>query len=344
MSKYWKVENQKVFWNGNIVRGADAESLTPLSDSWAKDSKNVYCQKSTIKGADAATFEVLNPLWARDKERAYYTYGLLPDANASTFATLDNGIIPQEDPNRKTYGGYATDGFNVFFYMMTIGKPSKIPKADPSSFQIIKPLFARDKNGAYYERNRIQGADPSQLTVLGGIYSTDGKKVFYGNKAIVGAHAPTFAVSSSDVHRASDKLSTYINGMPDIDGEFTQNTNAIKMHREVRFSLNVEDTHCSENIFTGLEEELATFLALCNLRSIEEYEKFTRGKRGENAVIRSVEKLNAHIPKPVAIITDDSIEVTPYGLSAYKQLGQCVDHLIGAIDNLKQNQESSNAN
>lgn len=210
----WTVHSDRVLWRHYPVRGADAATFVALSETWARDVKNVYCQKSVLRGADVSTFEVLNPLWARDRFSAYYTYGRIADADALTFKALDSGIIPLDDRHDHLCGGYASDGKSVYFYMMTIGKPSKLPRADPASFHVVNPRFARDCQAAYYERFRIPGADPTSLSVLGGIYCTDGQQVFYGNTPVPGAHAASFVVSTTDPRCAQDRSANYLRGEP----------------------------------------------------------------------------------------------------------------------------------
>jgi DKNYY family len=327
MSKYWTKQGAKVLWNDYPVRGADAGSFTPLDDTWAKDFKNVYCQKSVLRGADVSTFEVLNPLWARDKTSAYYTFGRVAEAIATTFKALDTGVIPLEPGYGELYGGYATDEHTVFFYLMTVGKPSRLLKADASSFQVISPRFGRDKRNAYYERNCIQGADPNHFTVLGGLYSTDGNRVFYGNHQVVGAHAASFAVSSTDASSAFDQSQTFERGRSVAELENDRNLRANGVHRLVSFSPTKAAISYEDSKFVGLEEELGTFLTLCSCESIEKYEAFTRGKRGEKAILRSIEKLNAHLPKPLAVVSSTNIDVTPEGIAAYEQFGKDIDRL-----------------
>lgn len=208
----WKVDAGHLFWNDHLVKGADASTFEPLSETWARDSRNVYCQNKRIIGADVGTFEVLNPLWARDKGMAYYTYGRVKDADPSSFKSLDDGIVPLEEGYGELNAGYATDGQFVFHYLMTVGKPSKLPKADPSTFEVIGPSFGRDAHAAYYERFRIPGASPATLQHLGGIYSTDGNMVFYGNGVVVGAHPDSFVVARERFTSAHDRSRKYSRG------------------------------------------------------------------------------------------------------------------------------------
>lgn len=208
----WTTQDGKVLWRHYPVRGADAKSFVPIDETWAKDAKHVYCQYSILKGADVSTFEVLNPLWARDRTTAYYTHGRIAEANASTFKALDTGIVPVGDGHDALHAGFATDGDSVFFYMMTIGKPSKLPKADSASFQVVGPRFGRDFKAAYFERFRIPRADPAGLSFLGGLYCTDGERVFHGTDVVVGAHADSFVVSKTDFSAASDQFRTYLRG------------------------------------------------------------------------------------------------------------------------------------
>lgn len=205
----WKVDGSNLFWRHYLVRGVDVRSFEPLSDTWAKDSTSVYCQDKRIKGADASSFEVLNPLWARDRATVYYTYGRIDDADPSSFKPLDDGIVHLEKGYGELFAGFAADSQFVYHYTMTIGKPSKLPKADPSTFKVVGPRFGRDARAAYYERFRIPGADPATLRHLGGLYCTDERQVFYGKSVVDGAHVESFVVSQERFTSAHDRSNKY---------------------------------------------------------------------------------------------------------------------------------------
>lgn len=208
----WRIEGGKCFWNDHLVKGSDASTFEPLNETWARDSRKVYCQSSAIKGADVGSFRVLNPLWALDAGTAYYTYGRIAEADPSSFRALDDGILPQEKGYDDLFAGFAADSKFVFFYLMTVGKPSKLPKADPGTFEVLGPGLGRDRSTAYHERHRIAGANAATMVHLGGRYSADGERVFYGNVAVEGADPASFVVSQEDFNSAQDRLRNYSRG------------------------------------------------------------------------------------------------------------------------------------
>jgi hypothetical protein len=209
---YWTIQDDAVIWRHDPVKGADARTFEPLTDTWAKDAKRVYCQNNPWRHADVATFRVLNPLWAVDKAMAYYTYGQIKDADLDSFRALDDGIEPLEEGHFPIFAGFAADKHHVVFYAMTVGKPSKLPKADPATFEVVGPCYGRDANTAYFERLRIPGANAATLRHLGGSYCTDETSVFFCTRRVEGALPSSFVVAKHDFLMAHDSAREYLRG------------------------------------------------------------------------------------------------------------------------------------
>lgn len=81
-------------------------------------------------GADKATFKVLNDEYAKDKNTVFYKTEKIRDADPATFELMSDPI-------------YTRDAFRVFVFGHAIAG------ADPRSFTIIKPPYARDATTVY---------------------------------------------------------------------------------------------------------------------------------------------------------------------------------------------------
>lgn len=189
----WRVENGKVFWGSSNkpIRGADAASFEPLNEIWARDKKHIFVYDTVLRGADVSSFQILNMLYAKDDSMAYYSYGRIKDADPSTFIALDDGV--RNTPyNWKSYGGFASDGTNIYHYDLTVGKPSLLRGADPDTFEVLSSSFARDCKFVFHKHTKLPRANPETIKVLGFNYARDSSRVYYINRLIKGADPSTF--------------------------------------------------------------------------------------------------------------------------------------------------------
>lgn len=214
---YWVSAKNVVYFNSVKIPGADGASFEKLNDTWGKDAKHVYAVGRRVAKADVHSFQVLNPLYARDANHAYYLGGVIKEADAASFQVLDDGVCVREWHNgfgdlvysRGSQEGFAADETNVFHYVLTIGKPCVLKKADRKSFEVLRCGFGRDQQNAYYEKTRLQGADPQSFEVIGPLWSRDKKGVFYGGTRLSGADAKSFTILSSHDFLAKDASHYY---------------------------------------------------------------------------------------------------------------------------------------
>ncbi len=198
----YHLQDGRVWWRDHEVKGADAATFEALGRFWARDAQHVYTQTSVNRLADRDTFQVLNVLYAKDKEHAFYSSGIIKEADAATFRVLDEGRrprpgwpAPSEDSDSGwDFEGFACDATQVFHYVMTIGKPSVLRGADPTTFEVLPHSYGRDSRSVYYERYRLKGARPELFRQLNQHFAVDDHSVFYGERAIVGADATNFEV------------------------------------------------------------------------------------------------------------------------------------------------------
>ena len=149
----------------------NADKFTGINPYFGKDNKNVYYQGSVIKGSDPETFQFLGGVgtligatgYSKDKRNVYYLGDIISGADSASFVLLDK------------VEGYGKDNKNVYF----MGK--KLEYADSVSFKTIGNDYTSDKNGIYYQTEKIAGADPAEY-ILEGHYLLSNESVFYGKE------------------------------------------------------------------------------------------------------------------------------------------------------------------
>jgi hypothetical protein len=216
--EHYHLRDGKVRWGGHEVKGADPATFEPLNHIWARDARHIYTQNSLNRKADRATFQVLNYLYASDKNHVFYLSGTIKEADAASFRVLDEGRVLSSGLSEKhpeqdwaySYKGYARDDFQVFHYVLTIGKPSVVRGADLNSFEPVGHGYARDKKHVYYELNQVKGCDPHTAVIWNQYFSGDKKRVCYLTGAIPGVDRASFEVISGMA--AKDKHHVYLRG------------------------------------------------------------------------------------------------------------------------------------
>lgn len=188
----------------------DSGDLT-VRRHWEIQNGKVYSGDRILRGADFSTFEVLNYLYARDANRAYYSFGVIDNADPSSFQALDSGAaFATVGKYLLNFQSYARDKNNVFHYTYTVGKPSIVRLADPSSFRSINGRFGYDEKAVFADHTHIKYAQVKSWTLLQGYYSCDDDFCFYGNKRIVGVDRSSFiCLPSSHKTWAKDKHRYY---------------------------------------------------------------------------------------------------------------------------------------
>ena len=86
IEKYWARCGEKIYYAGNIVEGADAQSFTPLNSWLAHDNYRFYeCTEVTDTTADASSFQRIDGGYYRDHHRIFY----LPDSTIQEVEGVD---------------------------------------------------------------------------------------------------------------------------------------------------------------------------------------------------------------------------------------------------------------
>ncbi|WP_295729665.1 DKNYY domain-containing protein [uncultured Muribaculum sp.] len=95
------VSNDKVYFNGHLVKDASAMTFKTLADGYAADAWNVYFDGRKIDGASVNSFQYLGDGYAKDNWNAYYLGAKIDGASVNSFETLGDG--------------YAHDNWNTYY-------------------------------------------------------------------------------------------------------------------------------------------------------------------------------------------------------------------------------------
>ena len=137
-SDYAKDKNS-VYYRGEIVRGADTDSIELAGRfyyKYAKDKKNVYYKGKLLNGADPNTFQELEGFYVKDKRNIYYQEKLMKEVDIDTFEMIKNS-------------DYAKDKKFVYYH------GEKVKKIDKNKLEVLAPNFLRDDKDFYYEGKEL---------------------------------------------------------------------------------------------------------------------------------------------------------------------------------------------
>lgn len=129
------ISGQDVFFEGKLIKDANASSFNILRGGYAKDTWNVYYRGSVIKEAASSSFKVLGSGYAKDTWNVYYKGRKINGAAAGSFTVLGDG--------------YAKDTWTVYY------DGSKLQDAAAGSFKVMRDGYARDTWNTYYRGQRI---------------------------------------------------------------------------------------------------------------------------------------------------------------------------------------------
>ncbi len=177
-----------------VLDGADPDSFFAFPNYYAKDRWHVYYDEEVVDGADPRTIQPIGDTYDAYAKDVYFAYNRgqrIPNVDAWTFR-----IVPKSEMGSI----YTEDKKRV----------------------MLRTFFHTDDGKSKYETRDIVGADPSTFQVLGGIYAKDERHVYFGTRIIDGADVATFRVYRDNVReRVSeytlDSHSVYFEGKP-IDG------------------------------------------------------------------------------------------------------------------------------
>ncbi len=313
---------------------------------------------------DVCTF--LGRLFAKDAQSVYSTRGVLKDVEAATFSVVAESLEPDIDGHFAS--AYAITPHKAL-YVDDLHAPKFFQPGAVAALRVLAPHFATDGVGAWYDGARIAGADVASFKPLASNYAVDRKSAYFGATRMIQADPASLRVvgeiTDRNLHLACDRNSLYYRERPVValagatpalrrqsngfvfavtDG--TREWSMVDLEQRYRaaiapnkrtvvFAPAPSAFSFADRQFEGMEDDLAVFLMLCTHKTIQGLEAFTRGQRGEKAVVRSIERLNSKLPVKLAEVSATTIDITSDGVAAYRQYGGVADAIGGIVAAMK---------
>jgi hypothetical protein len=148
--KYAK-DDKNVFYEGEIITGADAESFEALEEFYARDKNIGYYGKAPIKNSIGKTFKVINSYYSTDGKDYFYDTSALNMADPNNFKF----VYGEGD-----YQCWTTDG-KYYYY-----NNYKVPSDDYANLTIYEKSggISKDRHWVYFLDHKLN-------------YDINGKKV-----------------------------------------------------------------------------------------------------------------------------------------------------------------------
>jgi len=191
-------------WNEKVIENADINSFVKIDSDenlFGKDNKNVYFNNEIIPGADPKTFKHIKNGYAIDKKRAYYYNDSIANSSSKEFKIID-GYFSKDykdvyyttmplkvcslknfkfvfNDNENNWERWSTDG--CFYYFNNFKVPSKdyknitIFKGSAGISKDRKSVYIKDRNIYYNEQGKriLDTIDIKTFTVENDIYCKD---------------------------------------------------------------------------------------------------------------------------------------------------------------------------
>lgn len=84
-------DNKNVYYNGERIFGADADTFENLGDGYARDKSNAYYQGQKLFGAKGSLFKYLGKGYATDSKNTFYQGTKISGVDSSSFKVLEVG-------------------------------------------------------------------------------------------------------------------------------------------------------------------------------------------------------------------------------------------------------------
>lgn len=198
----YATDGQRYFYKDTVLAGEGFEFVPKTYDT-VRTSTNVY-YRGQLLDVDVKSFEGLNPSvsMARDKNRVYYRFVAIPEADSATIEQIKEslwkdrravylegreivGLDPTTVRRYPPFSEYTSDDRSVFKMYKKIDR-------DLATFTVLQPPYTKDKNGVYYNDERMDIADPESFVAPASQNGQDKNYRFYENKITckVNADAP----------------------------------------------------------------------------------------------------------------------------------------------------------
>ena len=227
--KGYFIKENAVYFNRELIKGADSQTFVDLGDIYGKDKNNVYLWGKAIDRAvegystgpmDSTTFKRLRSLYSIDAHSAFWAGTKLIGSDTASFQVLSDDYAMDKNYvyfAQKRVSGVDQDSFKTFpesrFAADKISLyywGERIPQGDPTSFRILNYYYAVDKNVAYLHGKKFPVADPTSFHALNFYYAADKDSVYYYKTKLPGIDISTFKVLSFNY--SLDSKSGYYDG------------------------------------------------------------------------------------------------------------------------------------
>jgi DKNYY family len=168
-------DDRNVFYEGDIIRGADAASFEAIKEFYARDKNKGYYSNEEVKNSRGRTFKVINEYYSTDGIDVFYMTNPLKIVNPQNFKfvygegdsecwTTDGNFyyytsykVPSDDYGNLTIfeksGGISKDRHWVYFLghklNYDINGKEVVDTIDIASFRVTGYIECRDKFGCF---------------------------------------------------------------------------------------------------------------------------------------------------------------------------------------------------
>lgn len=146
-------DNKHVFYEGEIIPGADPKTFEFVKKGYTIDQKRAYYYGDSIAHSSSKNFEIINGYYSKDYQDIYYiTYPL----NVSS--TEDFKFV-FKDNSEHDWDRFTTDG--MYYYI----NHYKIPSSDYENIILYKGSggISSDSKNAYYQDRDIRFRDGKRI-------------------------------------------------------------------------------------------------------------------------------------------------------------------------------------
>jgi hypothetical protein len=212
-------DNQQVYFDGDVVQGADSKTFNVTSYGKGKDSRFMYYGKSRI--SSPASYKELASGYSMDSLSVYFQWAAINDANPEKFEII-NQFWSSDDSNiylegekaefidYKTFehiGGKYVKDVNHVFYLNT-----RVEHANTKTAEITETWdWLKDDKSYFFEGQEIVGIDYSSFKILNNDYSIDKNQVYFRLKPIKDVDLKSFQTTKY-TYGGKDKFNKYYQG------------------------------------------------------------------------------------------------------------------------------------
>ena len=193
----------QVYFDGEIVDGADSKTFEITDYAKGKDSKYIYYGKSKISSPE--TFKKLSDGYSIDDISVYFEYDLIKGASPKSFEIINQF--------------WAKDEANVYF------QGRKTTFLDENSFQYIEGKYVKDANRVYYLDSILVNADPKTIeSVDWWDWVRDENSYFFMGQKLNNIDYSSFRILENDYSKDKNNVYFQLNVLKDVDVQSFQTT------------------------------------------------------------------------------------------------------------------------